>query len=187
MQGVAAPMVEMRIVDEVDGVQPWDGKAAGEVQVRGPWITGSYHATPNDPGKFTADGWLRTGDVGTIDAHGYMHLVDRRKDLIKSGGEWISSVDLENLVMGHPGVAEAAVVAIQHPKWGERPLVVVVKRPGAEVDAAALRDFLRPKLARFQLPDDFEWVDAIPKTATGKFLKTRMREMYRDRVSVSPS
>ncbi|CAN7749149.1 long-chain fatty acid--CoA ligase [Variovorax sp. LjRoot84] len=186
MQGVAAPMVEMRIVDEVDGEQPWDGKAAGEVQVRGPWITGSYHATPNDPGKFTADGWLRTGDVGTIDAHGYMHLVDRSKDLIKSGGEWISSVDLENLVMGHPAVAEAAVVAIQHPKWGERPLVVVVKRPGAEVDAAVLREFLRPKLARFQLPDDFEWVDAIPKTATGKFLKTRMREMYRDRVSVSP-
>jgi len=186
LQGIATPLVEMRIVDEAAGVQPWDGKAAGEVQVRGPWVTGAYHATPNDPGKFSADGWLRTGDIGTIDPEGYMHLVDRSKDMIKSGGEWISSVELENLVMGHPGVAEAAVVAIAHPKWGERPLVVAVRRPGAEVDGAALREFLRPKLARFQLPDDFEWVDAIPKTATGKFLKTRMREMYRDRVSQSP-
>jgi fatty-acyl-CoA synthase len=186
MQGIATPLVEMRIVDEAAGVQPWDGKASGEVQVRGPWVTGAYHATPNDPGKFSADGWLRTGDIGTIDPEGYMHLVDRSKDMIKSGGEWISSVELENLVMGHPAVAEAAVVAIAHPKWGERPLVVAVRRPGAEVDGAALREFLRPKLARFQLPDDFEWVDAIPKTATGKFLKTRMREMYRDRASQSP-
>ncbi|MDM0113849.1 long-chain fatty acid--CoA ligase [Variovorax sp. J22R133] len=186
MQGVAAPLVEMRIVDEVQGVQPWDGKAVGEVQVRGPWISGAYHATPNDPSKFSADGWLRTGDVATIDPQGYMRIVDRSKDLIKSGGEWISSVELENLVMGHPAVAEAAVVAIQHPKWGERPLVVLVKRPGAEVDAPALREFLRPKLAKFQLPDDFEWVDAIPKTSVGKFLKTRLREMFKDRVSISP-
>ncbi|MDM0022032.1 long-chain fatty acid--CoA ligase [Variovorax saccharolyticus] len=186
MQGIATPLVEMRIVDEAAGLQPWDGKASGEVQVRGPWVTGAYHATPDDPGKFTADGWLRTGDIGTIDPEGYMHLVDRSKDMIKSGGEWISSVELENLVMGHPAVAEASVVAIAHPKWGERPLVVAVRRPGAEVDAPALREFLRPKLARFQLPDDFEWVDAIPKTGTGKFLKTRLREMYRDRVSQSP-
>ncbi|MDM0028923.1 long-chain fatty acid--CoA ligase [Variovorax saccharolyticus] len=186
MQGIATPLVEMRIVDEAAGLQPWDGKASGEVQVRGPWVTGAYHATPDDPGKFTADGWLRTGDIGTIDPEGYMHLVDRSKDMIKSGGEWISSVELENLVMGHPAVAEASVVAIAHPKWGERPLVVAVRRPGAEVDAPALREFLRPKQARFQLPDDFEWVDAIPKTATGKFLKTRLREMYRDRVSQSP-
>lgn len=186
MQGIATPLVEMRIVDEAEGLQPWDGKSAGEVQVRGPWVTGSYHATPNDPGKFTADGWLRTGDIGTIDPKGYMHLVDRSKDMIKSGGEWISSVELENLAMGHPAVAEAAVVAIPHPKWGERPLVVVVRRPGAGLDAAGLREFLRPKLARFQLPDDFEWVEAIPKTATGKFLKTRLREMYRERVSQSP-
>jgi fatty-acyl-CoA synthase len=186
MQGMAVPLVEMRIVDEAAGEQPWDGKSAGEVQVRGPWITGSYHDTPYDPGKFTEDGWLRTGDIGTIDAEGYMRLVDRSKDMIKSGGEWISSVELENLAMGHPAVAEAAVVAIGHPKWGERPLVVAVRRPGAELDAARLREFMRPKLARFQVPDDFEWVDAIPKTSTGKFLKTRMREMYRDRVSVTP-
>jgi fatty-acyl-CoA synthase len=186
MQGMAVPLVEMRIVDEAAGEQPWDGKSAGEVQVCGPWITGSYHDTPYDPGKFTEDGWLRTGDIGTIDAEGYMRLVDRSKDMIKSGGEWISSVELENLAMGHPAVAEAAVVAIGHPKWGERPLVVAVRRPGAELDAARLREFMRPKLARFQVPDDFEWVDAIPKTSTGKFLKTRMREMYRDRVSVTP-
>ncbi|HEY2254549.1 MAG TPA: long-chain fatty acid--CoA ligase [Variovorax sp.] len=186
MQGMATPLVEMRIVDDIESVRPWDGRSAGEVQVRGPWITGSYHDTPNDPGKFTDDGWLRTGDIGTIDAEGYMRLVDRSKDMIKSGGEWIGSVELENLVMGHPAIAEAAVVAIQHPKWGERPLVVAVRRPGAEVDAAQLREFMRPKLARFQLPDDFEWIDAIPKTSTGKFLKTKMREMYRDRVSVTP-
>jgi fatty-acyl-CoA synthase len=186
LQGMATPFVEMRIVDEVDGIQPWDGQSQGEVQVRGPWVTGAYHATPNDPGKFSEDGWLRTGDVGVIDAEGYLRLVDRSKDMIKSGGEWIGSVELENLAMGQPGVAEAAVIAIAHPKWGERPLVVAVKRPGAEVDDRALREFMRPKLARYQLPDDFEWVEALPKTATGKFLKTRLREMYRDRVSVTP-
>ncbi|HYP85503.1 long-chain fatty acid--CoA ligase [Variovorax sp.] len=186
MQGIATPLVEMRIADETGAPQPWDGQSSGEVQVRGPWVTGDYHGVPRDPAKFTADGWLRTGDVGTIDADGYMRIVDRSKDLIKSGGEWISSVDLENLVMNHPDVAEAAVIAIAHPKWGERPLVVAVRRAGAEVDSAGLREFLRPKLARFALPDDFEWVDAIPRTSTGKFLKTRLRELYRDRVSASP-
>lgn len=186
MQGVAVPFVQMRIVDESGSEQPWNGTAVGEVQVRGPWVAGGYHATPNDPSKFTADGWLRTGDMGTINKSGYMRLVDRSKDLVKSGGEWISSVDLENMVMGHPGIAEASVIAIPHPKWDERPLVVAVKRPGAEVDAQALRDFLAPKLARFQIPDDYEWVDAIPKTATGKFLKTKLREVYKDRVSTTP-
>lgn len=186
LQGVAVPLVDLRIADEAGQAQPWDGVAVGEVQVRGNWVTGSYHGLPNDPGKFTADGWLRTGDMGNINPEGYLHLVDRSKDLIKSGGEWISSVDLENLVMGHPGVAEAAVVAISHPKWEERPLVVAVKRPGAEVDAASLRAYLAPKLARFQVPDDFEWVDVIPKTSTGKFLKTKLREMFKGRVSVTP-
>jgi fatty-acyl-CoA synthase len=186
LQGVAVPLVDLRIADETGQPQPWDGVAVGEVQVRGPWVTGSYHGVPNDPGKFTADGWLRTGDMGVINAEGYLRLVDRSKDLIKSGGEWISSVDLENLVMGHPGVAEAAVVAIQHPKWDERPLVVVVRRAGAEVDSATLRAYLKPRLASFQVPDDFEWVEAVPKTSTGKFLKTKLRQMYKDRVSVSP-
>ena len=185
MQGVAVPLVDLRIADDEGQAQPWDGVAVGEVQVRGPWVSGSYHGVPPDAGKFTADGWLRTGDMGTVNAEGYMRLVDRSKDLIKSGGEWISSVDLENLVMGHPAVAEAAVVAIAHPKWEERPLVVVVKRAGAELDAATLRAYLAPKLARFQVPDDYEWVDAIPKTSTGKFLKTRLREMYKNRVSIT--
>ncbi len=183
MQGIAAPFVDMRIADEDGVAQPWDGKAVGELQVRGPWITGGYHNTPTDPGKFTADGWLRTGDLATINAEGYMRLVDRSKDLIKSGGEWISSVHLESLVMAHPAVLEAAVIAIPHPKWDERPLVIAVRRPGMSVTDAELREFLRPKLARFQLPDDFEWVDAIPKAGTGKIIKAKLREHYRDRQS----
>ena len=186
MQGVPVPMVDLRIADDEGREQPWDGSAVGEVQVRGNWITGSYHGVPNDPGKFTADGWLRTGDMAVVNPQGYMRIVDRSKDLIKSGGEWISSVDLENMVMGHPGIAEAAVVSIKHPKWDERPLVVAVRKPGAEVDSESLREFLRPKLARFQLPDDFEWVDALPKTSTGKFLKTKLRDMFRDRASQTP-
>jgi fatty-acyl-CoA synthase len=186
-QGIAAPFVQMRIADAEGREQPWDGIAVGEVQVRGPWVTGRYHNTPVDPGSFTNDGWLRTGDMGIIDADGYLRLVDRSKDLIKSGGEWISSVQLENLTMGHPAVLEAAVVAIPHPKWDERPLVVVVKRPGMEVDSSALRKYLRPYLAEYQVPDDFEWVDAIPKTSTGKFLKTRLRAMFKERVSQTPS
>ncbi|HEX5805279.1 MAG TPA: AMP-binding protein, partial [Macromonas sp.] len=186
MQGVPVPMVDLRIADEEGREQPWDGTAVGEVQVRGNWITGRYHGVPNDAGKFTADGWLRTGDMAVVNPQGYMRIVDRSKDLIKSGGEWISSVDLENMVMGHPGVAEAAVVSIKHPKWDERPLVVAVRKPGAEVDSESLREFLRPKLARFQLPDDYEWLDALPKTSTGKFLKTKLRDMFRDRASQTP-
>lgn len=187
LQGMAVPFVQMRIADDEGGEHPWDGESVGEVQVRGPWVAGGYHATPTDPGKFTADGWLRTGDMGAIRPDGYMRLVDRSKDLVKSGGEWISSVDLENLVMGHPGIAEASVIAIRHPKWDERPLVVAVRRPGATVDAQALREFLAPRLARFQIPDDYAWVDAIPKTATGKFLKARLREIYKDHVSITPA
>lgn len=186
MQGVAVPFVDMRIVDESGVELPWDGSAIGEVQVRGPWVSGSYHATPCDLGKFTDDGWLRTGDMGAIKPDGYMRLVDRSKDMVKSGGEWISSVDLENLAMSHPAIAEAAAIAIRHPKWDERPLVVAVKRPGAEIDTKTLREHLAAKLARFQVPDDYEWVEVIPKTATGKFLKTQLREMFKDRASTTP-
>lgn len=186
MQGIAVPLVDMRICDEDGEVQPWDGLAVGELQVRGPWIAGGYHNTPTDPGKFTADGWLRTGDLATINADGYMRLVDRSKDLIKSGGEWISSVHLENLVMAHPAVLEAAVIAIPHAKWDERPLVIAVRRPGMTVSDAELREFLRPQLARFQLPDDFEWLDTIPKAGTGKIIKAKLREQYRDRGSLTP-
>ncbi len=186
MQGNASPLVDMRIMDEEGNEQPWDGRTPGEIQVRGPWITGGYHKYPDgDLSKFTADGWLRTGDVGTIDAEGYMRIVDRSKDMIKSGGEWISSVQLENLLVGHPEIADAAVVAIPHPKWDERPLVVAVRRPQSTVDAGALRDYLLPHLARFQVPDDFEFVEALPRTPTGKVLKYVLRDTYKDRKSLS--
>ena len=175
--GVVAPLVELRIVGE-DGVQPWDGEHVGEIQVAGPFITGGYHATARDPEKFTDDGWLRTGDVGAVDPNGYLRIADRTKDLIKSGGEWISSVDLENALMSHPAVAEAAVIAVPHPKWSERPLACVVLRPGARADAAELRAHIAPSFARWQLPDAIEFIDAIPRTSTGKFWKARLRERY---------
>jgi len=177
LAGVVAPLVDLRIVGDA-GEQPWDGESVGEIQVRGPFITGAYHAVAQDPAKFTEDGWLRTGDVGSVDPHGYLRISDRTKDLIKSGGEWISSVDLENAIMGHPAVAEAAVIAIPHPKWAERPLACVVLRPGESVTAAALREHLSTQFARWQLPDAFEFVDAIPRTSTGKFWKARLREQF---------
>jgi fatty-acyl-CoA synthase len=177
MAGVIAPLVDLRIVAD-SGEAPWDGETVGEIQVSGPFITGSYHAGGPDPDKFTGDGWLRTGDVGSVDPHGYLRISDRTKDLIKSGGEWISSVDLENAIMGHPAVAEAAVIAVPHPKWSERPLACVVLKPGATVDADALRAHLAPHFAKWQLPDAFEFIDAIPRTSTGKFWKARLRERF---------
>ena len=184
-QGLPIPLMELRIQGE-SGPQPWDGRSVGELQVRGPIVTAGYHNLPPDPEKITADGWFRTGDVATIDPEGYMRISDRTKDLIKSGGEWISSVDLENAIMGHPAVAEAAVVAIKHPKWDERPLAVVVKRPGRDVTPEELRAFLVPRFAKWQIPDDYAFVDALPRTSTGKFLKTKLRETYRDSVSRTP-
>ncbi len=178
MAGVPVPLVEMRIVGEDGQACAWNGKDVGELQVRGPYITGSYHNVPHDPDKFTDDGWLRTGDVAAIDEWGYVRIADRTKDLIKSGGEWISSVDLENAIMGHPAVAEAAVVAVAHPKWTERPLACVVLKPDQTLTADELRDFLAPKFARWQMPDAFEFVDAIPRTSTGKFWKIRLRERF---------
>jgi fatty-acyl-CoA synthase len=177
-QGVPMPFVELRGMDD-DGEIAWDGKTPGEIQVRGPWITGSYHHG-EDPDKFTPDGWLRTGDVATIDAEGFVRITDRTKDLIKSGGEWISSVDLENAIMSHPAVAEAAVVAVAHPKWMERPLAAVVRKPGAAVDAAEIRAHLEKKFAKWMVPDAYEFIDEIPRTSTGKFKKTALRERYRD-------
>jgi len=187
LAGAAPPLVEMQIVADDGAIQPWDGVSAGEIHVRGPWVTGSYHNLPADPVKFTSDGWLRTGDVGTLDADGYLRIVDRSKDLIKSGGEWISSVDLENAVMGHPEVAEAAVIAAPHPKWGERPLVVVVPKSGHMPTEESIRAFLAPKFAKWQLPDDYAFVDAIPRTSTGKFLKTQLRESFKNYVSRTPN
>ena len=177
MAGVIVPLVEARIVGD-EGEQPRDGESVGEIQVRGPFITGGYHAVDTAPDKFTADGWLRTGDVGAIDAHGYLRISDRTKDLIKSGGEWISSVDLENAIMGHPAVAEAAVIAIPHPKWSERPLACVVLKPGASLTAEALNAHLSGQFATWQLPEAVEFVEAIPRTSTGKFWKAKLRERF---------
>jgi len=176
--GVPGPFIDLRIVDDDGVVQPWDGEARGEIQVRGSTITGGYFNTLADPGKFTSDGWLRTGDVATIDDHGYVRIVDRTKDLIKSGGEWISSVDMENLLMGHPAVAEAAVIAIPDEKWSERPLACVVVKPGAQATPDQLRDHLSSAFAKWQLPDRFEFIDAIPRTSTGKFWKIKLRERF---------
>ena len=176
--GVPAPLVELRIVDDDNNHQPWDGKSPGEIQVRGNFITGSYHDVPVDPDKFTPDGWLRTGDVATLDSHAYIRIVDRTKDLIKSGGEWISSVDMENLLMAHPAVSEAAVIAIPDEKWCERPLACVVFRPGAQATPEELRNHLTPMFARWQLPERFEVLEAIPRTSTGKFWKAKLRTLY---------
>jgi fatty-acyl-CoA synthase len=184
-QGLPIPLIELRVMGD-SGVAPWDGQTVGELQVRGPIVSAGYHGEPPDPQKLTADGWFRTGDVAVVDAEGYMRITDRVKDLIKSGGEWISSVELENAIMGNPAVAEAAVIAISHPKWDERPLAVVVRRPGKDVTPDELRDFLATRFAKWQIPDDFEFVDALPKTSTGKFLKTQLRETFRSTLSKTP-
>ncbi len=176
-QGFAAPLVELRAQGD-SGDVPWDGKSVGELQVRGPWVAASYFRLPDSDDRWTTDGWFRTGDVVTIDPEGYIKIVDRTKDLIKSGGEWISSVDLENALMGHPGVKEAAVIAMSNERWGERPLAVIVARDGATVSADELRSFLAPNFAKWWLPDAFVFTNEIPRTATGKFSKLRLREQY---------
>jgi fatty-acyl-CoA synthase len=179
MAGVPVPLVDLRVRDDEGLEQPWDGKSVGEIQVRGPFISGSYHQVPSDPEKFTADGWLRTGDVASVDGLGFVKISDRTKDLIKSGGEWISSVDLENAIMAHPAVAEAAVIAIPDLKWSERPLACVVLKPG---QAATAQDFnahlLQHGFAKWQLPDRYEFIDAVPRTSTGKFWKMKLRERF---------
>lgn len=176
-QGVQSPFVEIRAVGE-NGEVPWNGQTMGELQVRGPWVAASYY-NPSEPmSSWAEDGWFRTGDVVTIDADGYVKITDRTKDLIKSGGEWVSSLDLENALMGHPAVAEAAVIALPHPKWTERPLAVVVLKPEMQASPAELLDFIRPKFAKFWIPDDVVFVDALPKTSTGKFMKSVLREKF---------
>jgi fatty-acyl-CoA synthase len=185
--GLQIPLVQLRIVDDEGTTLPWDGVATGELQCRGPWVAGGYHKQPSDPEKFTADGWLRTGDVATIDADGYLRIADRTKDLIKSGGEWISSLDLENAIMAHPAVAEAAVIAVKHPKWDERPLAVVVKKPGKDVTPGELRELLLAHFAKWQVPDDFAFIEALPRTSTGKFMKNRLRQEFKDWISRTPA
>ncbi|RZT97905.1 long-chain-fatty-acid--CoA ligase [Rivibacter subsaxonicus] len=179
LAGVPAPLVEVRIRTDEGSDAPWDGVTMGEIQVRGPFITREYHEVPVAEDKFTPDGWLRTGDVATMDALGFVRITDRTKDLIKSGGEWISSVDLENALMAHPALAEAAVIALPDEKWGERPLACLVFKPGQQADAAALgAHLLAQGFAKWQLPDRYEVIDAVPRTSTGKFWKLKLRERF---------
>ena len=179
MAGTVAPLVDLRLKTDDGQIAPWDGQTMGEIQVRGPFITGCYHEVPVSDDKFTADGWLRTGDVATMDELGYVRITDRTKDLIKSGGEWISSVDVENVLMSHPAVAEAAVIAIPDVKWSERPLACVVLKPGQALDAATLNALMLQRgFAKWQLPERYEFIAAIPRTSTGKFWKLKLREMF---------
>ena len=176
-QGLPVPLVETRVMGPM-GEAPWDGETMGELEVRGPWVASRYYQAPEFTGKWSEDGWFRTGDVATIDHEGYVKLTDRTKDLVKSGGEWISSVDLENALMGHPAVVQAAVIAAKHPKWDERPVAIVVAKEGATVTAEELRGFLEPRFAKFWLPDEFVFTSEIPQTAAGKFRKSALREQY---------
>ncbi|HEV8151027.1 MAG TPA: long-chain fatty acid--CoA ligase [Gemmatimonadales bacterium] len=181
LQGTPFPLVDLRVVREDGSEAPWDGITAGELQARGPWVIRQYYNDPGSAERFDGD-WFRTGDVAAIDALGYVRLVDRTKDMVKSGGEWISSVDLENAIMGHPQVAEAAVVAIAHPKWTERPLACVVPRQGGtgELSRESIRAFLKGRVADWWLPDDVVVLDAVPKTSVGKFDKKVLRERFKD-------
>jgi 3-(methylthio)propionyl---CoA ligase len=177
-QGRAIYGVQMKIVDGSGKALPRDGKAFGDLLVRGPWVLREYFK--GDGGGPLVDGWFPTGDVATIDADGYMQITDRSKDVIKSGGEWISSIELENIAVAHPGIAEAAVIGVRHPKWDERPLVVAVKKPGAQVTREALLAFYEGKVAKWCLPDDVAFVEQLPHTATGKLLKTKLRQDFKD-------
>jgi fatty-acyl-CoA synthase len=178
-QGVPAPLVEFRARGAA-GLVPWDGKSVGELEVCGPWVARAYYNCPEGAASLSEDGWLRTGDIVTIDARGCIEIQDRAKDVIKSGGEWISSLALENALMGHPAVAEAAVVGVEHPKWQERPLAVVVLKEGKTATPVELLDFLAPHFAKWWLPDAVVFVSEIPRTSAGKFLKRALRERFRE-------
>jgi len=185
-QGRPAPFVEVRIVDSDGQALPHDGVAFGELEVRGPWVISAYYNDPRNAECFH-DGWFRTGDVATIDQDGYLKLVDRTKDVVKSGGEWISSVDLENAIMQHPQVQEAAVIGVAHPKWTERPLACVVLRPGAQLTAGDIIASIKDRFATWWLPNDVVFVDAVPKTSVGKFDKKVLRDQFRDYQWTEPS
>ena len=177
-QGRVIPGIDMKIVDGEGHELPWDGKSAGDLMVRGRWVASAYYKQP--PGSALKDGWFPTGDVATIDADGYMQITDRSKDVIKSGGEWISSIELENIAVGHPAVAEAAVVGVPHPKWGERPLLVAQLKPGSACACEELLSFYRGKTAPWWIPNAVVFVEALPHTATGKLLKTELRRRFAD-------
>ncbi|HSL00590.1 MAG TPA: long-chain fatty acid--CoA ligase [Rubrobacteraceae bacterium] len=176
-QGYPVPFIEIRARGD-EGFVPWDGETMGELEVRGPWVASSYYNAPEGDDKFTEDGWFRTGDIVTIDRFGFIKITDRSKDLIKSGGEWISSVELENALMAHPAVAQAAVIAMPHEKWDERPLAVVVLKEGESATEEDLRSHLESDFAKFWLPDAYEFVEELPMTATGKFQKLKLREQF---------
>jgi fatty-acyl-CoA synthase len=170
--------VEMKITDDAGKPLPWDGKTFGRLKVRGPAVARAYFK--EDEGILDAEGYFDTGDVATIDRHGYMQITDRSKDVIKSGGEWISSIDLENLAVGHPKVAEAAVIGVRHPKWDERPLLVIVLKKDQNAGKQEILDFMQGKIAKWWMPDDVAFVDEIPHTATGKIQKTVLRDRFKD-------
>ena len=182
-QGIPVLGVDLTIMDDDGNEMPWDGETFGEIVVRGPWITAGYLHV-DAPERFT-DGWFRTGDVATIDPNGYIQIVDRTKDLVKSGGEWISSVDLENQIMSHPDVLEAAVIAVPHEKWGERPLALVVPRPGTDLTPDHVLEHLRPRVARLNLPDEVVFIDEVPKTSVGKFDKKALRDRFAARAGAA--
>jgi fatty-acyl-CoA synthase len=182
-QGWPTPFIELRVMrpEGVEGKSveaPRDGISAGELEVRGPWVAASYYNSPDQAHRWTEDGWFKTGDVATLDDEGFIKIVDRAKDLVKSGGEWISSVDLENKLMGHPAVKEAAVVGVPHPKWQERPIAAVVLKDGAQASVEELRAFLAQSFAKWQLPDAFVFLEALPRTSVGKFKKIALREQF---------
>ncbi|MEJ0040870.1 MAG: AMP-binding protein [Rhizomicrobium sp.] len=169
--------VEMKITDDADRALPHDGKAFGRLKVRGPAVASGYFRGEGQD-AFDAEGWFDTGDVATIDPHGYMTITDRSKDVIKSGGEWISSIEIENIAVGHPSVAEAAVIGVRHPKWDERPLLIVVLKPGKTATREEILDYLKGRIAKWWMPDDVQFVAEIPHTATGKIQKTTLREQF---------
>jgi fatty-acyl-CoA synthase len=178
--GIISIGVDFRVVSGDGEEAAWDGESSGELQVAGPWIAREYYDDPRSPESFTTDGWLRTGDVAVVDPTGYIHLVDRTKDVVKSGGEWISSVELENEIMAHPSVAEAAVIGIRHEKWGERPLACVVVKPGESVTREEILAHLDGRVAKWWVPDDVVFIDEVPKTSVGKFSKKDLRTRFED-------
>jgi len=182
-QGLISLGVEFRVADPVSlEAMPWDGESRGELQVAGPWIAREYYNDERSPESFTTDGWLKTGDVATVDPEGYIRLVDRTKDVVKSGGEWISSVELENEIMAHPKVAEAAVIGVSHPKWQERPLACVVIAEGEDLTGDEVLAFLEGRVAKWWLPDEVVFIEEVPKTSVGKFSKKDLRDRFKDHV-----
>jgi fatty-acyl-CoA synthase len=178
-QGLAVPYIDMRIVDDSGVEQPWDGSSMGELQVRGPWVVGEYYKDERSAAAFDR-GWFKTGDIATLDQDGYLQITDRAKDVIKSGGEWISSVELENAIMGHPEVLEAAVIGLPHERWQERPLACIVPKPGCKLNKQAIRSYLEKQVAKWWLPEDIVFVEAIPKTSVGKIAKRELREQFKE-------